>query len=228
MRSERSLARNAPSRRRAPDESQRRQRVDAPEDRSLATVGHHCSSWATRESRSAIALWRAVSPVDRGDQVSEHQLRGWLLELLTGEPAPVSDRPGRGLGIDPAMTQQHLRDPVAGVIRSRRHASWARISSRAASTSTGGTTTLVNEPASSSLASSSASLRSVLTRSDGPLVSCPGRSPPRSARPRPRHDRARTQSAPPHSKPSQGHANPQATRRVLRCPARTSHHQLTR
>ncbi len=38
-------------------------------------------------------------------------------------------------------------------MRSRRHASWARIISRAASTSTGGTTTLVNEPASSSRAS---------------------------------------------------------------------------
>jgi len=48
------------------------------------------------------------------------------------------------------------------------------VNAGSASTSTGGTTTLVNEPASNRRASSSASLRSLFTRSEGPLGVLPG------------------------------------------------------
>ena len=224
--SARALAGSAASRRRARGEARTRSVCRRPgKQRSLATVGHHRSSSARRESRSAIAPCARVSAVDGGDQVSEHQLADSLLELLSREPAPVSHRPGRGLRIDPAVTQQHLRDPVTGghqiPVGTRRE---QRVSSRAASTSTGGTTTLVNEPASSRRASSSASLRSVFTRSDGPLGVLPGAITSSSI-----PGRARRAVEPEPGRPGliarthRAGQTLQATRPAPRHPARTAH-----
>lgn len=83
-------------------------------------------------------------------------------------------RPGLWLRVDQPVTQSIFDTRWRAFIKSRRQASCARVISRAASTSTGGTTTPVNEPASNSRASNSASLRSVLTRSEGPRGVLPG------------------------------------------------------
>ena len=106
-------------------------------------------------------------------------------------------------------------------MRSRRHASWARVSSRAASTSGSGTATRANDPASSNRASSSASLRSVLTDPRGRAASCPARSPPCSRQLRPPPDKAQTPSSPPH-KPGPGRTDSAARRPTRRPRARTA------
>ena len=74
------------------------------------------------------------------------------------------------------MAQQHLRDAVTSrhEISSTRIMGAHQFAGTPPPPRTGGPTTLVNEPASSNLASSSASLRSVVTRSDSPLGALPG------------------------------------------------------
>jgi hypothetical protein len=94
-------------------QSERRESVETPEapqpcDRRppLLVLGQ------AREPLSDRCL-ASCQAIDSGEQVSEHQLARGLIELLTGKPAAVARGPGRRLGIDPAMTQQHLRDAVA-------------------------------------------------------------------------------------------------------------------
>ncbi len=92
---------------------QRGQRVNAPEapqpgDRRPPLLIQR----QAREPLSDRCLARRQS-IRRGDQVGEHDLAGSLLEALTREPAPMLNCPRRGPRIDPAMTEQHLGDPVA-------------------------------------------------------------------------------------------------------------------
>ncbi len=83
--------------------------------RSRATVGHHAGSVASHRDPLRERLLAGGQPIDGRDQVSEGERRHRLRELLGSQPAAMLLGPGRGLGIHPAVTQQHLRDAVACV-----------------------------------------------------------------------------------------------------------------
>ena len=172
--------------------------------RNRATVGHHCGIGRELPDPLSEHLLAGGQPVHARDQIRPRQLRHRLAELLAGEPAAMLLRPSRRLGIHPAVAQQHLRDamarvhqiPPARVMRARELPS--------ASTCIEGTTTGCSDPAIRHRASSSASLRSVLTRRPSLSVSGPARSPRSRPPPRPPPGRARTRSARPHSTPCTG------------------------
>jgi hypothetical protein len=51
--------------------------------------------------------------IDAREQIEIDQLTRRLVEVLSGQPTAVVLLPGRWLGINPSVTQQHLRETVA-------------------------------------------------------------------------------------------------------------------
>jgi hypothetical protein len=66
---------------------------------------------ACRRPATTPAPPASTSPAPRA---AIDQLAGRLLEVLAGQPATLILPPGRRVGIDPPVAQQHLGDPVAG------------------------------------------------------------------------------------------------------------------
>ncbi len=125
------------------------------------------SSGRARRSRARAGRVPVHQRVDRALGVEQRRLRGRPVQCDLSEPVAVALGPRRPVVEPDPVTQQQLREPVPQRIRSTRTASRARTRSRSASSSRPGTRTACSFPASNNLTSSSASRRSVLTRSPG-------------------------------------------------------------
>src|SRR4051794_12642707 len=112
--------------------------------------------------------------INRGQRVDERQLGRRLLELLTREPLTVALVPRCRFEIDAALDEQQLGDPMARAPQIAPDALARPDQVPAGSSQSGGTSIALSWPASSSRASSSASLRSLFTRSAAARGVLPG------------------------------------------------------